>query len=144
MILSNRSMNMISHQDIGSPLFSLFLIRLFDGARGRGWRKGILARHILQSQKPDPMEKQVIQSNQDVYVCGIFLDETRIPFCITLSFILRYGLSFSFFLFLYIYASGHGHSSSAFSFAKPIFLSQYEESCQSDGVFLCGWEACFA
>ena len=26
---------------------------------------------------------------------------------------------------------------------KPIFLMQYEESCQSDGVFLCGWESYF-
>ena len=44
--------------------------------------------------------KQIIQSDQDVHVCGIFLDGTRTSFCMTLSFILKYGLSF-FFFFLF-------------------------------------------
>ena len=57
MIFSDRSIYMIPHQGSGSPLFSLFLIRLFGGVRGR-WLKGsILALHILQNQKPDPMVK---------------------------------------------------------------------------------------
>ena len=47
---------MIPHQSIGSPLSSL-LISLFGGAQGRGWRGSMLVLHILQRQKPDPMEK---------------------------------------------------------------------------------------
>jgi hypothetical protein len=34
--------------------------------------EGILASHILLSQKPDPKEKQVINLDQDVHVCGYF------------------------------------------------------------------------
>ena len=57
MIFSDRSIYMIPHQGSGSSLFSLFLIRLFGGAQDRWWRGSMLALHILQSQKPDPMEK---------------------------------------------------------------------------------------
>jgi hypothetical protein len=32
--------------------------------------EGILASHILLSQKPDPKEKKVINLDQDVHVCG--------------------------------------------------------------------------
>ena len=42
-------------------------------------KKGNLASHILLSQKPDPKEKQVINLDQDVQVCGYFwwmVDET--------------------------------------------------------------------
>ena len=39
-----------------------------------GGYKGKPASHILLSQKPDPKEKQVINLDQDVQVCGnIFL-----------------------------------------------------------------------
>jgi len=34
MIFSDRSMCMISHQGIVSPLISLFLVKLFGGAQG--------------------------------------------------------------------------------------------------------------
>ena len=57
MILSDHSIHMIPHQGSRSHLFSLFLIRLFGGAQDRWWRGSMLALHILQSQKPDPMEK---------------------------------------------------------------------------------------
>ena len=37
------------------------------------WRiEGITASHILLSQRPDPKEKQVINLDQDVQVCGYF------------------------------------------------------------------------
>ena len=34
--------------------------------------EGILPPHILLSQRPDPMEKQVISLDQDVHVCEYF------------------------------------------------------------------------
>jgi hypothetical protein len=34
--------------------------------------EGILASHILLSQKPDPKDKQVINLDQDVHVSGYF------------------------------------------------------------------------
>jgi hypothetical protein len=37
-----------------------------------GTKVGILASHILLSQKPDHKEMQVIHLDQDVEVCGIF------------------------------------------------------------------------
>ena len=50
-------MYMIPHQGNVSPLFSLFLVRLFGGAQGRERRGSILVLYILQSQKPYPIEK---------------------------------------------------------------------------------------
>ena len=43
---------------------------LFCGAVGMEEFEGILASHILLSPKPDPKEKQVINLDQDVQVCG--------------------------------------------------------------------------
>ena len=57
MTFSNRSVCMIPHQGTVSPLFSLFLVRLFAGAQSRGRKGSILVLYILQSQKPDPIEK---------------------------------------------------------------------------------------
>jgi hypothetical protein len=37
-----------------------------------GELEGTLVSHILLSQKPDPKEKQVINLDQDVHVCGYF------------------------------------------------------------------------
>ena len=37
-----------------------------------GGYKGKLASHILLCQRPDPKEKQVINLDQDVQVCGYF------------------------------------------------------------------------
>jgi len=37
-----------------------------------GGYDGNLASHILLSQRPDPKEKQVINLDQDVQVCGYF------------------------------------------------------------------------
>ena len=124
MTLSDRSMCMIPHQSIGLLLSSLFLIRLFSGAQGRGWKEAHMFRIYCKVKNRTQKRKQIIQSDQDVQVCEIFLDGTRIPFCITLSFILRYGLSFSFFLFLFLFshASGHGYFSSAFLLHSPYYF----------------------
>ena len=100
MILSYRSMCMIPHQSIGLLLSSLFLIRLFNGAQGRGWKEAHMFRIYCKVKNRTQKRKQIIQSDQDVQVCGIFLDGTRTPFCMTLSlFFLKYGLSFFFFFF---------------------------------------------
>ena len=50
--------------------------------------------------------KQVIQSDQDVHVCGISLDGTRTPFCTTLLF---WDMDYLSFSFLFFHASGHGY-----------------------------------
>ena len=44
----------------------------FCGAVGMEDSEGIPASHILLSQRPDPKEKQVINLDQDVQVCGYF------------------------------------------------------------------------
>ena len=102
MTFSERSMCTIPYQGIGLPLSSIFLIRLFSGAQGRGWRGRILVPHILQSQKSDPIEKTGHTIRSRCACVWNFLDGTRTPFYMTLSFILRYGLSFFFFFFLFL------------------------------------------
>ena len=139
MILSDRSMCIIPHQGIGSPLSSLFLIRLFGGAQDREWKEAYMFHIYCKVKNRTQQRKQVIQSDQDVHVCRIFLDGTRTPFYMTLSFILRYGLSFFSFFFSF-FAMLLGTDVLFFCIAH-IFL-QYEESCQRDGAFLCGC-ACF-
>ena len=95
---------MIPHQGIGSPLFSLFLIKLFGGAQGiRDEEEAYLHYIFCKVKNRIQWKKQVIQSDQDVHVCGIFLDGTRTPFCMTPSFILGYGLSFFFAFFSFFF-----------------------------------------
>ena len=53
-------------------LFLLPLERLLCGAQGREKVEGILVPQMLQSQKPDPKGKQVINLDQDVHVCEYF------------------------------------------------------------------------
>ena len=64
----------------------------------------ILASHILLSQRPDPREKQVINLDQDVQVCGYFwwmVYELLLyaPSLLFLSFWIRGYLFLSFFFF---------------------------------------------
>ena len=49
------------------------LMALFLCSCTYGGAEGILASHILLSERPDPKEKQVINLDQDVQVCGYFL-----------------------------------------------------------------------
>ena len=69
-----------------------------------GGFEGIPASHILLSQRPDPKEKQVINLDQDVQVCGYFFGGWCMnSFCmhhlsLFLSFWIR-GYLFFFFFF---------------------------------------------
>ena len=61
--------------------------------------KAYLLLHILLSQRSDPKEKQVINLDQDVQVCGYFWWMVYELLCMHhLSFFLDKGLSFLFFL----------------------------------------------
>ena len=122
MILSDRSMCMIPHQSIGLLLSSLFLIRLFNGAQGRGWKEAHMFRIYCKVKNRTQKRKQIIQSDQDVQVCGIFLDGTRTPFCMTLSLFFFEIWAIFLFLFLFSHASGHGYFSSAFLLHSPYYF----------------------
>ena len=110
MIFSDRSIYIIPHQGSGSPLFSLFLIRLFGGVRGR-WLKGsILALHILQSQKPDPMVKTNYTIRSRCACVWNFSGWNSHPFHMTPSFIWDMSyLSFPFF-FSFFYTSRYWYT----------------------------------
>ena len=137
MILLDHLMCMTPHQGIGSPLSSL-LISLFGGAQGRGWRGSMLVLHILQRQKPDPMEKtsHTIKSrcacvwNFSGWNSHPFLHDSIFYFEIWANFLFLFSFPFFFFCFwVRIYF---------FSCIAHTFLHD-EESSQSDGVcFLCG------
>ena len=65
-----------------------------------GGFEGILASHILLSQRPDPEEKQVINLDQDVQVCVYFWWMVYEPLCmnhLSFFFFLDKGLSVLFF-----------------------------------------------
>lgn len=141
MTLSDRSMCMILCQGIGLPLSSLFLIRLFSGAQGRGWRGRILVPHILQSQKPDLIEK-TCHTIRSICACvWNFLDGTRTPFYMTLSFILRYGLSFFFFFFLFL--CFWARILFLFLPHSPYSFCNMKSHVKMIRVFLCGWKTYF-
>ena len=59
-----------------------------------------------------------------------FLHDSIYYFGIWAIFLLR-------FFFFFLYASGHDF----FCIAHIFWHDEYGESCQRDGVFLCGWEA---
>ena len=144
MTLSDRSMCMTLHQSTKSSLSSLFLIRLLWSS-GQGMKRSIHILHILQSQKPDPIEKtyHTIRSrcacvwNFSGWNSHPFLHNSIFYFKIRAVFLF---LSFSFSFFPCFWARIFFF---CFSFALPILFLQHEESYQRDGVFLCGWEAYF-
>ena len=100
MILSDHSIHMIPHQGSRSHLFSLFLIRLFGGAQDREWKEAYMFRIDCKVKNRTQQRKYIIQSDQDVHVCRIFLDGTRTPFYMTLSF---YFKIWAIFLFLFVF-----------------------------------------
>ena len=88
--------------------------------------------------------KQVIQSDQDVHVCGIFLAVTRAPFCMTLSFIwdMGYLSCLLFFFFSFFYTSRHRYT--PFFCTAHIFLQdEYQSHVKGTEHFFGEWEACF-
>ena len=90
--------------------------------------------YIIKSKTGSNRENRSYNQIKMCMCVEFFLDGTRTPFCMTLSFILKYGLSFFFFSFfpcfwarVYIF----------FCIAHAILHD--EESCQSDGVSFCMW-----
>ena len=55
------------------PSFHILLLKLLSGVLGRYEKWGILASHILLSERPDLKEMQDIHFDQDVQVCRIFI-----------------------------------------------------------------------
>ena len=111
MILSNRSMCMIPHQSIILPPFSLSLVWLFVEFRVGNEEVAYSGRTCCKVKDRIQQRKQVIQSDQDVHVCGIFVAGTRIPLLQNSPFylLLRYELSFiflsSFFFLLMLFGA---------------------------------------
>ena len=101
MTLSDRSMCMIPHQDTGSPLTSLFLIRFFVELRVGNEKKHTYLAYIAKSKiEPNKENRSYNQIKNQIKMCmcvEFFLDGTCTLICMTLSFILRYVLSLFFF-----------------------------------------------
>jgi hypothetical protein len=70
LILSDHSMCICPHQDITLPLIILLLMIAYVELKvGYEWQD-ILASIYCKVKKPDPREKQIIQSDQDVHLYG--------------------------------------------------------------------------
>ena len=112
MTLSDRSMCIIPHQGIGSLLSSLFLIRLFVELRVGNEKKHTYLAYIAKSKtRPNKENRSYNQIKNQIKMCmcvEFFLDGTCTLICMTLSFILRYGLSF-FFIFYFSFSHAFGH-----------------------------------
>ena len=96
-------MHYSSPRPIFVPFIFILLLRLlFGGAVGMEGKKA----NMLLSQKPDPNEKQVINLDQDVQVCGYMYFWWRMEelLCmnhlVSFSFYLDRGYLFLFSLFL--------------------------------------------
>ena len=98
MILSNRSMCMIPHQSIILPPFSLSLVWPFVEFRVGNEEVAYSGCTCCKVKNRIQQRKQVIESDQDVHVCGIFVAGTRIPHLQNspIYLLLRYELSFIF------------------------------------------------
>ena len=99
MTLSDRSMCMITRQVIGSPFSFLFLIRLFVELRVGNEKKHTYLAYIAKSKTGPNRENRSYNQIKMCMCVEFFLDGTRTPFYMTLSFILKYGISFFFFSF---------------------------------------------
>ena len=91
-----------------APFFSILLLMVsFWWSCRYGGYEGKPASHILLSQRPDPKEKQVINLDQDVQVCGYFrwvvdellLYDFSLPCIIIIIIIILVWLYFSFLFF---------------------------------------------
>ena len=108
MTLSDRSMCMIPHQSIGSCLSSLFLIRLFVELKVGNEKKHTYLAYIAKSEIEPNKENRSYNQIKMCMCVEFFLDGTCTLICMTLSFILRYGLSF-FFIFYFSFSHAFGH-----------------------------------
>ena len=120
-----------SHQGIWyfCLVFHILLLKLLS--RYEKW--GILASHILLSQIPNLKEMQVIHFDQDMQVCGIFINFLILkyfctPMITTLSLLKRcllfenMGYLISFFSFLFLHALWHAFFSSHAFWLGHFFL----------------------
>ena len=73
-------MCMIPHQGIALPIFFLPLIRISVELRVGDENEAYLFRTYWKAKNRTQWRKQIIQSDQDVHVCGIFVNGTRTPF----------------------------------------------------------------
>jgi hypothetical protein len=100
---------------------------------------------MLQSQRPDPSRIQIIQSDQDVQVCGWNMVERcmdslcMIPSLSLFSFFWTWAIFVSFFIFLSCFE--HGFISTFFLhslclFCKDTFGERGHNTC---GVLFGGW-----
>ena len=141
MTLSDRSMCMILHQSTKSSLSSLFLIRLFVELGVGNEKKHTYLAYIAKSKTgPNRENRSYNQIKMCMCVEFCWMELAPISAWLYLLFWNMGYLSFSFSFFPSFWA---WIIFFCFSFAQPILFLQHEESCQSDGVFLCGWEAYF-
>ena len=97
-------------------LFHILPLKLLSGVLGRYEKWGILASHILLSQRPDLKEMQVICFDRDMQVCGIFhkvpnskiflcsFDHESLSFWINTFYLKVWAIFISFFLFLFFFS----------------------------------------
>ena len=155
MTLSDRSMCMIPRQVIGSPFSFLFLIRLFVDLRVGNEKKHTYLAYIAKSKTgPNRENRPYNQIKMCMCVESFWMELAPLSAWLYLLFWNMGYLSFFF------HASGHRHTFYFFFFFpcfwawthflfsfllhSPYFYhNEYEESCQRDGAFLCGWEAYF-
>ena len=103
-------------------------------------KRSIHILHILQSQKPDPIEKTDHTIRSRCACVWNFVGWNSHPFLHdSISYFETWAIPF-FLSFPCFWARIFFF---CFSFALPILFLQHEESYQRDGVFLCGWEAYF-
>ena len=97
-----------------------------------GGFEGIPASHILLSQKPDPKEKQVINLDQDVQVCGYFFFVDGVwtplyaPSLSFLSFLFGSGAISFFLTCLSMWHTFFGYASFIFFLHSPISLIYFK------------------
>ena len=96
--------------------FSYHLLRLMWGS-GYEWR-GMFALLVLLTQKQDPSRKRVIQPDQDVQVCGLFLviHELLLPDSFSLCYFQPWAINIFFWhAFASMWHTFFGYASFLFS-----------------------------
>ena len=116
------------------PFFLILsLMALFCGAVGMEDLKAHLLLIFCISQRPDPKEKQVINLDQDVQVCGYFWWMVYEPLCMNhlfFSFFLERGYLFLFLSFFFLTCLSMWHTFFGYaSFILCSFFYWHAEAC---------------
>ena len=121
MTLSDHSMCMIPHQNVGSPLSSLFLIRLFVEFRVGNEKKHTCFTYIAKSKTGSNREN--MSYNQiNMCMCVEFSGWNSHPFLHDSIFYFEIWAIFLFlFSFSFSYAFGHGYFFFSFRIAHILF-----------------------